>query len=184
MNLVETIENDQYTSGLAERSLIAQTFFDGLVNSFEADLSMAEKYKAQSSQFGNFFGPAFDGLEIKLDVERPDVSHKLSTLKLSSTYSEVRISANHPPGWIFIELLKRSAMFEGLLHYGVIEVVLHAQRDRPYDLNFTRCGWLWLEGMPEKDKIRPRLIAEYLWKHLLTPEVPAQLEEVSKKAER
>jgi hypothetical protein len=184
MNLVETIENDQYVSGLAERSQIAQTFFDGMTHSFESDLSMAEKYKSQSAQFGNFFAPSFDGLEIKLEVDRAEATHKFSNLKLSSSYSEVRIYANHPPGWIFIELLKRSAMFEGVLHYGVIEVVLHSHGDRPYDLNFTRCGWLWLEGMPEKDKIRPRLIAEYLWKHLLTPEVPAQLEEVSKRAER
>ncbi|MGA7859491.1 MAG: hypothetical protein WCA11_16270 [Terracidiphilus sp.] len=184
MNLVETIESDPYVSGLEERSQIAQTFFDGLTHSFESDLSMAEKYKSQSAQFGNFFGPAFDGLEIKLDVERGETIHKLSTLKLSSAFAEIRVFANHPPGWLFLQVSKRSAMYEGILHYGVIEVVLHAQKDRPYDLNFTRCGWLWLEGMPDREKLRPRLIAEILWKHVMTPEVPAQLEEVSKKAEK
>jgi hypothetical protein len=38
--------------------------------------------------------------------------------------------------------------------------------------------------MPDKDKIRPWLIAELLWKHLITTEIQAQLEELSEKSRR
>ncbi|MFZ0744279.1 MAG: hypothetical protein WAM85_07720 [Terracidiphilus sp.] len=159
------------------------TFFDSLVHHIESDLELAEKYKTASGESSTFTS-SLEGLQIHLEVERADVPYKLSTLTLSSSFTKIEIFANHPPGWLFIRISKRSAMFEGVIHYGVIEIVLHAQRDRPYDLNFTRCGWLWFEGMPDKDKIRPRLIAELLWKHLMIPEIPAQLEELSEKARR
>lgn len=183
MNLVETIEKDPYVSALEERSQIALTFFDSIIHHLESDLEMAERYKSTPSVSG-IFGSTFEALGIKLETVRGDAVHKLSTLTLSSSYTKIEIFANHPPGWLFIQISKRSAMFEGVIHYGVIEVVLFPQRDRPYEFNFTRCGWLWFEGMPDKDKIRPRLIAELMWKHLITPEVHAQLEEISDKARR
>jgi hypothetical protein len=183
MNLVDTIEKDLYASTLDERSQIAMSFLDNVIHHLESDLEMAEKYKATPSERGNF-SSAFGALGIKLEVVRGDAVHKLSTLTLSSSFTKIEIFANHPPGWMFIQISKRSAMFEGVIHYGVIEVVLHPQRERPHEFNFTRCGWLWFEGMPDKDKIRPRLIAELLWKHLVTTEIHAQLEELSEKARR
>lgn len=183
MNLIDTIEKDPYASALDERAQIVLTFFDSLAYHLQSDLELAEKHKSAPSDSANF-GAALDGLEIKLDVERADVPHKPSTLTLSSTFAKIQVFANYPPGWMFIQISKRSALFEGVIHYGVIEVALHAQRDRPHEFNFTRCGWLWLEGMPEKDKIRPRLIAELLWKHLINPEIQPQLEELSEKARR
>ncbi|MGB7548543.1 MAG: hypothetical protein WBM14_12395 [Terracidiphilus sp.] len=183
MSLVDTIARDSYTSALGDRAQIALTFFDGLVHNLESDLQMAENYRAQNSEADSFCS-AFDGLEIRIAVERAEAVHKPSSLTISSLYAKIRIVANHPPGWLFIEISKQSAFFEGVLHYGVIEVVLHPRGDRPYELNLTRCGWLWLEGMPEKEKIRPRLIAELLWKHLLNPEIQTQLEELNQRAER
>jgi hypothetical protein len=183
MNLVDTIEKDPYASTIDERSQIALTFLDNILHHLESGLEMAEKYKAATSESGTF-SSAFDALGIKLEVARGDTVHKLSTLTLSSSFTTVEIFANHPPGWLFIQITKRSAMFEGVVHYGVIEVVLHPQRDRAPEFNFTRCGWLWFEGMPDKDKIRPWLIAELLWKHLITTEIQAQLEELSEKSRR
>lgn len=183
MNLVDTIEKDPYASTIDERSQIALTFLDNVIHHLETDLEMAEKYKANASESG-IFGSTFDALGIKLEIVRVDAVHKLSTLTLSSSFTKVEIFANHPPGWLFIQISKRSAMYEGVVHYGVIEVVLHPQRDRASEFNFTRCGWLWFEGMPDKEKIRPRLIAELLWKHLVTTEIQAQLEELSEKTHR
>ena len=123
MSLVETIEKDPYASALDERSQIALTFFDSIIHHLESDLEMAERYKATPSVSGNF-GSTFDALGIKLEVVRGDAVHKPSTLTLSSSFTKIEIFANHPPGWLFIQISKRSAMFEGVVHYGVIEVVL------------------------------------------------------------
>lgn len=183
MNLIEAIEKDSYVSTLDQRAQIALTFFEGLIHNFESDLDLAQKYKAVPLESGNF-GAAFDGLGIKLDVERGESIYQPCTLTLSSSFAKIQIIANHPPGWLFVQISKRSALFEGLLHYGVIEVTLHPSGDRSYELNFTRCGWLWIDGMPDRDKIRPRLIVELLWKLLLAPEVPAQIEEANEKAKR
>jgi len=183
MNLVEMITTDPYLAGLEERSQIAQNFFDSLGHNLESDLGLAEKYKTQTAGTTSF-GASLDGLKINIEVERAETAYQLSVLTLSSAFSQVRVFANDPPGWIFLQISKRSAMFEGVIHFGVMEVVIHTQRDRPYELNLTRCGWLWLEGMPDKDKIRPRLIADLLWKHLLNPEVQPQLEELNKQADR
>jgi hypothetical protein len=51
-------------------------------------------------------------------------------------------------------------------------------------MNFVRLAWLWSEGVPDKDRMRPRLVADQLWKHLHNPEVHPQLEEFNKRNER
>ena len=183
MNLIETLEQDPYVCALEERSEIAFTFFDGLAHHLESDLELARTHKA-TARNAQGFSASLDGLDIKLEVERGEVPQKPSTLTLSSAFARIVLNANDPPGWMFLRIFKRSAMFEGLIHYGVIEAVLQPLRNPPHDFNFTRCGWLWFEGMPDKDKIRPRYVADLLWKHLVLPEIGAQLEELSEKARR
>lgn len=183
MNLIDTLEQDPYASALEERSEVALTFFDGVAHNLESDLDLARQHKERARN-PEGFASSLDGLDIKLEIERGETPQKPSVLTLSSSFARIQLNANDPQGWIFLRVFKRSAMFDGLIHYGLIEVVLQPQRNPPQDLNFTRCGWLWFEGMPDKDKIRPRYVADLLWKHLVLPEIGAQLEELSEKARR
>jgi len=181
MSLMNLIAQDHYISRLSEREQIALNFFDGLAQALRSDLDQAEQQKAQTGGDSSEFGKTLSALDIKLDLKRSEDGHMPSTFILSSAYSEIRFIANNPPGWAFLQVSKSSAMFEGVLHFGLIEVVLHSQAGRPHELNFIRLAWLWSEGMPDKDKIRPRLVADSLWKHLLSPEVHPQLEEFNKR---
>lgn len=183
MNLVDTIEQDAYISSLEQRAQIAFTFFNGIAQHLETDLELARKYKTMATD-SKSFASAFDGLDIKVEVERGDLAQQPSRLTLSSRYSKIEVFVNDPPGWMFIRISKRSPIFDGVVHFGVIEVALQPQRNPPYELNFTRLGWLWFEGMPDKEKIRPPYVAELLWKHLVLPEVGAQLENIVEKARR
>jgi hypothetical protein len=175
------IAQDQYVSRLNEREQIALNFFDGVAQNLRSDLDQAQQHKTQSGGDSSDFGKTLGALDINLDVKRSEDGHAPSTFILSSAYSEIRFIANNPPGWIFIQVSKSSAMFEGVLQFGLVEVVLHTQPNRPYELNFVRLAWLWSEGMPDKDKIRPRLVVDQLWKHLLNPQVLPQLEEFNKR---
>lgn len=184
MSLVNLLGQDQYVSRLNERSQVAVNFFDGVAQNLQADLELAAQQIAQSGGDSSEMGQTLAVLDIKLDVKRSEDGNGPSTFILSSAYSEIRFIANNPPGWTFVQVSKSSAMFEGVLHFGLIEVVLHSQAGRPYELNFVRLAWLWSEGVPDKEKIRPRLVADQLWKHLLTPEVHPQLEEFNKRNDR
>jgi hypothetical protein len=181
MSLVNFIAQDQYVSRLNEREQIVLNLFDGIVQNLRSDLEQAEQQKTQSGGDSSELGQTLGALDLKLDVKRSEDGHAPSTFILSSAYSEIRFIANNPPGWVFIQVSKSSAMFEGVLQFGLIEVVLHAQAGRPFEYNFVRLAWLWSEGMPDKDRIRPRLIVDQLWKHLLNPQVLPQLEEFNKR---
>lgn len=184
MSLANLVAQDPYVSKLTERSQIALSFFDGLAHNLQADLEQAQQLKAQYGGASSDFGQLLDMLEIKLDVQRPEDGKKPSSLILSNAYAEIRVIANNPPGWLFIQVSKSSAMYEGVLHFGLIEVVLQPQLGRAHEMNFIRLAWLWSEGVPDKDRIRPRLVVDQLWKHLHNPEVHPQLEEFNKRNER
>jgi len=181
MNLVDTIEQDGYISSLQQRSQVVNTFFEGIAQHLENDLELARKFKVTATDSANF-AAAFDGLNIILDVQRGETAQKSSRFMLSSSFARIELIANDPPGWLFIRVFKRSAIFDGMVHFGVIEVSLQPLRNPPYELNFTRLGWLWFEGMPDKDKIRPHYIAELLWRHLVNPAIATQIESVVEKA--
>lgn len=184
MSLVNHLAQDPYLSRLGERTEIASAFFEGIVANLQADLDQAEQLRSQAGSSTDELPQALDMLGIKLDVQRTEDRKGPSSLILSSAYSEIRVIANNPPGWMFIQVSKSSAMFEGVLHFGLLEVSLPTQPGRPHEINFVRLAWLFTEGVPDRDRLRPRLVADQLWKHLLSPEVHPQLEEFNKRNDR
>lgn len=185
MSLANLVAQDPYVSRLTERSQIALSFFDSLAQNLQSDLDQVQQLKTQSGSASSEISQLLDMLEIKLDVQRPEDGRKPASLILSNAYAEIRVIANNPPGWLFIQVSKSSAMYEGVLHFGLVEVVLHPHGGRSsHEMNFVRLAWLWSEGVPDKDRMRPRLVADQLWKHLHNPEVHPQLEEFNKRNER
>ena len=138
MSLVNLVAQDPYVSRLIERSQIAFNFFDGLAQNLQADIDQTAQLKTQSGGASSEIGQLLDMLDVKLDVQRPEDGKKPASLILSNAYAEIRVIANNPPGWLFFQVSKSSAMYEGVLHFGLVEVVVLPPGGRPYELNFVR----------------------------------------------
>jgi hypothetical protein len=94
-------------------------------------------------------------------------------LILSTKFSKVRLVANDPPGWLVIEVSKRSALFSGVLHRGAIEVVMIPHGTGHDEVHFVECDWLNADG-----SVFPKngaAIADKLWEILLLPKIRHQL---------
>jgi hypothetical protein len=94
-------------------------------------------------------------------------------LTLSTRFSKVRVVANDPPGWLALEVEKKSPIFDGVLHRGAVEVVLNPHGTGHAEVHFVECDWLCADGsdFPKTSEGA----ADKLWDTLFLPKVRHQL---------
>jgi hypothetical protein len=94
-------------------------------------------------------------------------------LTLSTRFSKVRLVANDPPGWLAIEVEKRSPLFDGILHRGAIEITLVTHPAPHSEVHFVDCDWLCADGsdFPKTSEGA----ADKLWDILFLPKIRHQL---------
>lgn len=171
------LANDPYVRTLEKRTKLAHDWFDAIAKALWEDL---EEFKKNG---GN---PQFvlDTLELKLTGDAPPPapgakrSHR-AELTLFTHCSQVRVVANDPTGWIYLEVVKNSPIFQGVLHRGAIELALipHGGHD---EAHLIECDWLNPDGSEVLNS--GQAIASKLWDVLFLPKIRHQLAAAQKGA--
>jgi hypothetical protein len=183
MSARQRLTNDSYIVELKNRSKLAFEWFNAIALALRTDL---EEFKNQETTSSNP-SLALETLDLQLIGDAPitEVAGHDSgpaELTLSTKFSKVRLIANDPPGWICLEVSKRSPLFNGVLHRGAIEIVLIPHGTAHDEVHFVECDWLNADSsvFPKSGEA----IADKLWEILLLPKIRHQLAAAQKGASR
>jgi hypothetical protein len=177
------LSNDPYIAGLKRRSELAQEWFNGIAKVLQSDL---EEFKAQiAAAPGSAF--ALEALDLHViggapPAEGAILSMHPSELTLSTRFSRVKLVANDPPGWLALEITKKSPIFSGVLHRGAVEVVLNPHGTGHAEIHFVECDWLCADGSDFPKTAEGA--ADKLWDILFLPKIRHQLAAALKSPER
>lgn len=165
------LTSDPYIAGLKHRSELAQEWFDGIAKVLQGDLDDFKK-QAATTPASAF---ALEALDLRV-TEGAAGSHNgthPAQLTLSTRFSAVKLVANDPPGWLSLEVSKKSPLFEGVLHRGAVEVALNPHGTGHAEIHFVECDWLCSDGsdFPKTSEGA----ADKLWDILLLPKIRHQL---------
>jgi hypothetical protein len=168
------LSNDPYIAGLKHRSELAQEWFGGIAKVLQSDLDEFKKQIATAP--GSAF--ALEALDLKVTggvpvAEGDSASKHPSELTLSTRFSQVKVVANDPPGWLALEVIKKSPLFDGVLHRGAVEVVLNPHGTGHAEVHFVECDWLCADGSDFPKTAEGA--ADKLWDTLFLPKVRHQL---------
>jgi hypothetical protein len=173
MSTRQRLANDSYLAGLKRRSELALEWFDGVAKVLQNDI---DEFRNQPEPNANsaFVLEALD-LQITGDLPVPGVDTPRKPpyeLTVSTKCAKVRLIANDPTGWLYIEISKRSPIFDGVLHRGAIEVALVPYGVANHELHFVECDWLSADGSEFPKNAQG--IADKLWDLLFLPQVRHQ----------
>lgn len=177
------LTTDPYLAGLKHRSELAQEWFDGIAKILQTDL---EDFKKQAATAAGA-GFALEALDLRLigGASTPESSNKGTRpleLTLATRFSKVRLVANDPPGWLALEVEKKSPLFDGVLHRGAVEVVLNPHGTGHAEIHFVECDWLCPDGSDFPKTADGA--ADKLWDILFLPKIRHQLAAAQKAAGR
>lgn len=168
------LTNDPYVRALEKRSKLALDWFNAIATALWDDLEEFREQEANRSDRSYALQTLELGLSGDLPVPDRDAEQKCrAELLLSTRCSKVRVVANDPTGWIYLEVSKTSPIFNGVLHRGAIEVVLLPQGSGRDEIHLVECDWLNLDGS-ESPKTGED-IASLLWSILFLPKIRHQL---------
>ncbi|MGA2808026.1 MAG: hypothetical protein ABSE87_07805 [Terracidiphilus sp.] len=169
----QRLANDSYLAGLKRRSELALEWFDGVARVLQKDV---EEFSSQAEPTANaaFIMETLD-IQITGDLPIPETDTPRKPpyeLTISTKCAKARVVANNPTGWLFIEISKRSPMFDGVLHRGAIEIALVPYGVGNHELHFVECDWLSADGSEFPKSAQG--IADKLWELLFLPQVRHQ----------
>lgn len=172
MSRRQRLSNDPYVGALEKRSSLALEWYNEIAAALKEDLDEFTEQEVKGP------GPSFvlENLALKLSGDLPDCDDKQTArceLALSTRCARVRMVANDPTGWIYLEVSKMSPIFDGVLHRGAIELVLIPHGSSHDEIHFVECDWLNPDGS-ETPK-NGEQIADKLWDILFLPKVRHQL---------
>jgi hypothetical protein len=166
--------NDPHIGGLKRRSELALEWFDAIAKVLRADLEDFNSQQAMTPA-ASF---AYAALEVQLSEDAPVAENGVRNeqpcaLTLSTKFSKVMLVVNDPPGWLCMEVSKKSSIFDGILHRGAIEVALVPRGTVRSELHYVECDWLSPDGadFPKASDA----IADKLWDVLFLPHIRHQL---------
>jgi len=177
------LSNDPYIAGLKRRWETAQEWFNGIARVLLSDL---EDFKAQlATAPGSAF--ALEALELQITGGTPSAEggregkHPCE-LALSTRFSKVKLVANDPPGWLALEVSKKSPLYAGVLHRGAVEITLVTHPTPHSEAHFVDCDWLCADGSDFPKTAEGA--ADKLWDVLFLPKVRHQLAAALKNQDR
>jgi len=167
------LSNDPYITGLKRRWELAEEWFAGIARILQSDLEDLKNRIAAAP--GSAF--AMESLDLQVIGGAPaqaggSAEKHPSELTLSTRFSKVKLVANDPPGWLSIEVTKRSPLFDGVLHRGAIEVTLVNHPAPHPEVHFIECDWLCPDGSLPKTVEEA---ADKFWDILFLPKIRHQL---------
>jgi len=164
------LRNHPLIMPLSDLTKSAGMWFDEIAAVLREDV---DEFNAQVSGAPSI--QAHGVLEISLDVKRDEEFHAPFSLKLSTRFSAIGVIANDPPGWLFLQVSKKSPIFDGVLYKGAIQVVqVPPASSRKFHTTAVNCKWLG------KQPSTPNEVADLLWKQLLDPQVAPQFDAAAK----
>jgi hypothetical protein len=173
MNPRQRLVNDTYLAGLKRRSELAFEWFDAIAKVLQNDIHDFSS-QPEPSESSAYAKESLD-LQIAGDLPTPgvDTPKKRSyELTVSTRSAKIRLVANDPTGWLYIEISKKSPVFDGVLHRGAIEAALVPHGIGNHELHFVECDWFNADGSDFPNTASA--IADKLWDLLLLPQVRHQ----------